>query len=88
MVEYCPFCNLTTGGEHEEHCPLRSTVQRNSVPLGWICPVCGRGNSPFTPTCPCILNPRTETKYGDGTFPEVTTTYCLSGENNGIDVIG
>ena len=19
----------------------------------WICPVCGRGNSPFTTTCPC-----------------------------------
>lgn len=20
---------------------------------GWVCPVCGRGNAPFTPTCPC-----------------------------------
>jgi hypothetical protein len=21
--------------------------------LGWVCPVCGRGNSPFSSTCPC-----------------------------------
>lgn len=22
--------------------------------FGWICPVCGRGNAPFTKTCSCI----------------------------------
>lgn len=21
---------------------------------GWICPVCGRGNSPLNMTCPCV----------------------------------
>ncbi len=25
--------------------------------LGWTCPCCGRGNSPFTSTCPCLPLP-------------------------------
>lgn len=24
---------------------------------GWVCPTCGRGNAPFTTTCPCIPLP-------------------------------
>ena len=23
------------------------------LPLGWECPVCGRGNSPWNAVCPC-----------------------------------
>jgi len=28
--------------------------EKSYVGLGWICPVCGRGNAPFTSTCSCI----------------------------------
>jgi len=33
---------------------MENTLEKNKPQLyGWICPVCGRGNSPFTDTCPC-----------------------------------
>lgn len=30
-----------------------SETVNKPIQYGWICPVCGRGNSPFTSTCPC-----------------------------------
>jgi len=27
---------------------------------GWICPRCGRGNSPYIAQCPCNVNYRTK----------------------------
>ncbi len=36
---------------HSEHCPSQHAVQFYSY--GWICPVCGRGNAPFSNVCPC-----------------------------------
>ena len=30
-----------------------SETVNKPVQYGWICPVCGQGNSPFTSTCPC-----------------------------------
>jgi hypothetical protein len=31
--------------------------QKATGPSGWLCPACGRGNSPYTSTCPCIPIP-------------------------------
>lgn len=30
---------------------------QNLKPIGWICPVCGRGVSPFESSCPCYIKP-------------------------------
>ena len=33
------------------------TPEKNAFGLmGWICPVCGRGLSPYTDSCPCVVN--------------------------------
>lgn len=43
--------------------------------MGWICPVCGRGLSPYTSSCPCAIN--REITCGTGTaFPFSGTITC------------
>jgi hypothetical protein len=47
---------------------------------GWICPVCGRGLSPYTSSCPCAIN--REITYGTGTaVPQFGTVTCQDGGN-------
>lgn len=41
--------------------------------IGWVCPICGRGLSPFTSACPCrnentitaIFNSQDDNQVGD-----------------------
>ena len=55
----CSNCGapLETSGDNINNDGLCSNC-RNKFPnvvglSGWICPVCGRGNSPYTAICPC-----------------------------------
>jgi hypothetical protein len=52
------YCMGPQNGEPE--CPCRMRAKRIvgdgdwrpvSVAVGWKCPVCGKGNAPFMPTC-------------------------------------
>jgi len=41
----------------------RETIEKRkleTVMHGWLCPACGRGNAPMTPTCPCKGWPKME----------------------------
>jgi hypothetical protein len=38
----------------EEAMTLRNVGARAPFQMGWVCPVCGRGNAPMTQTCPCM----------------------------------
>lgn len=40
-------------------------------PIGWICPVCGRGVSPFESSCPCYIKPINATSTTD-TVPKLS----------------
>ena len=54
----CPYCEMTTAGEHQPWCPLAPKYYRldeggTDAAQGWFCPACRRINAPWVETCPC-----------------------------------
>lgn len=43
---------MDSAGNHETDCPKRQVME--AAATGWLCPACGRGNSPWNMTCPCV----------------------------------
>lgn len=53
QIIYCEECKSTLMGAHYNGC---SKINKDQIPFaktGWICPVCGAGNSPYTSRCSC-----------------------------------
>lgn len=55
-TQYCGHCGLPrveTGTSAICKCHLIEDNFRENK--GWVCPVCGAGNSPLLTTCPCKI---------------------------------
>lgn len=46
---------IMDGYQTEKYVESLMSTEKTNPPkmVGWICPVCGRGLSPFTTMCPC-----------------------------------
>ena len=49
---------LTTGDTNDGLCTKCKNDTSLSGLQAWVCPVCGRGNSPYNATCPCVSDGR------------------------------
>lgn len=57
--DYCPDCEATEAIKVN----LKATYVEMEPQVGWICPVCGRGLSPWTNCCPCKVSSEINITY-------------------------
>ena len=56
--------------ELKDTCVTHVPPSQATVVYGWICPQCGRGNAPFTATCPCVPPPPMVVTCGTSVKPQ------------------
>lgn len=78
---HCPSCNTTVNDLVYRPSEWKPFPQGFGKQEGWICPVCGRGLSPWTSFCPCQSD--WKITYGTGTAGDVD----LSGYQDMMDRI-
>lgn len=64
-------CNCGKTNEAVDSCKVCKPNKGTFGMTGWICPACGRGNSPHSSSCPCVPFP----------LFQVTCQGANSGEN-------
>ena len=53
----CKYEELRQIYDEREKVPESTEQKPPYAPVGWVCPVCGRGNAPSTSTCACTPLP-------------------------------
>jgi hypothetical protein len=53
----CKECSCGKKNSEIENCDCQKITTTSAGLTGWVCPVCGRGNSPFSGSCPCTPMP-------------------------------
>ena len=86
----CPDCEKRGIPKDTQLCPncgydFIKNIRKDILPepvefeipslIGWTCPVCGMGNSPFSLTCPCKQPISIVYSAGDNSNIGITNTY-------------
>ena len=54
----CPWCRMSTDGQHEQHCPNHPRSENTrALPwpsMGWQCPRCFKVWAPWVQQCNCM----------------------------------